>query len=496
VSTSSPTLPEAGILQLEYAGHFESVSGERGGWLAFPAGRHAAHAGQHQSVSVCAVVRDAGAALEVRLADVLTVAPEDAQIVVVDGGSTDWTLSHCLRIAAGDERVVVYQPAAAGERSDDALALDALSLAAAPLALLVPADGRVSRDVVTVLHGVLDAMPAAAAVCAAGLSQLPGAEPRVHAPWCGTGYRHGADAAAALIAVPDAVLLARPLLVRTDALAMRSASLREALLRLCAGADVVGVEQPLNLQAGPDLPCDGSPAALARAIAIADLVPAVLPDAVAVHAAVRALAGALADLPEPDPAALKATADGLRRLAGAAIAPVAGAVDTRRFNPGVPPLPLSLRDFCFLCVFAAPGPELEAVIRAYVTAFGPADPVSLLLRPDGPDAGDVESWLVELLTGPLGRSLEEIPDLLVETARLEPGDLPALYATGDCFVALAAGDPLEAQRAMACGVPVIAAGESGLEERMRDAAADPAGCGRAGARARGLVMRSALGLPA
>jgi glycosyltransferase involved in cell wall biosynthesis len=215
-----------------------------------------------------------------------------------------------------------------------------------------------------------------------------------------------------------------------------------------------------------------------------------------VHAAGRSLAGALAELPEPGPAALNACADALRRLATAELGPVAGAVDTRRFNPGVSSLPLSLRDFSFLCVFAAPGPELEAVIRTYVTAFGPADPVSLLLRPDGPDAGDIESWLVELLTGSLGRSLEEIPDMLVETASLEAEDLPGLYATGDCFVALASGDPLATQRAMACGVPVIGAGESALEVQMCAAAADPAGSAERGAQARALALRAALGAPA
>ena len=428
-------LQTVGPEQLQFAGNFEPVAADGRSWLAFPAGRRAERLGTRAQLALCLAVSDCGPELDELLRDLRALAPADAHIVIVEGGSTDWTLARCLRLAAEDERVVVYR--APGAASEDVLVADALALASAPLALLVPSRGRLAANLVTGLLAELQAAPAA--IAAVGGSVCSGES--LIEPWCGTGYVYGRDAAAAATAAPISALLGRPALFRTASLRHTPGkSLRATIADACASADVVGVPVPLSAQAAPDS---------------------------------------------------------------------RGPVDLRRFTPGAKPLALELRDFRFLCSLGwegGPPTGLVELLDCYVSAFAPEDRVSLLIwidvcDPDG--VAEVESWLVETLRGPEQRSLDHIPDIVVQLAPLRDEDRPSLYATADCVVPLRDGPAATqvALEAMACARPVAGTpdavvgglitpatgfpvGPEGLGPALRAAASDPGECARRGAAAR------------
>jgi glycosyltransferase involved in cell wall biosynthesis len=124
-------------------------------------------------------------------------------------------------------------------------------------------------------------------------------------------------------------------------------------------------------------------------------------------------------------------------------------------------------------------------------------------------AGELEAWLGGLITGALGRALDDIPDVLVEIAPLPDELRPALYAAVDCAVALPGAQARQwALEAMACGVPVVAtdadaagvvssatgfpAGAGDLAATLGAAAADPVETGRRGAAARAALVARVL----
>jgi Glycosyl transferases group 1 len=477
VSTSESELEQVGPKQLQFAGHFELIDAAGGPWLAFPAGRHRRHADADTTISLCLAVSQAVADLDAQIADLQALAPPDAEILLVESGSTDWTLTWCLRAAAADERVIVYRAPVACP--PDVMMAGALGLAAAPLALLAPPHGRLRADVVTVLQATLGAAPALVAAVAA--SARPGAPDSP--PWCGVGYVHGATAAARAIGAPVSALAGRPMLIRTAAArAAGGTSLRELLIAGCAAADVMGTSETLSFQLPSDETGPATRQGLDEAVRAADLATALVPAPAVVTAAARAVADRLAGLTEITPAALQTASLALQRLAVTAAAARPGRLDLDRYRPGVTPMPIAPRGLRFLCSFdwdGRPPGGLPEAIGAFVSSFAAAEPVSLLLWPalsDAADAGAFEAWLVELITGPLERSIDEIPDIVVQTAHLRVQDRPALYAAIDCVIALpTTGGELTALEAMACGVPVVAAPDGALEALVTEASGFPVG---------------------
>ena len=156
---------------------------------------------------------------------------------------------------------------------------------------------------------------------------------------------------------------------------------------------------------------------------------------------------------------------------------VPGGVDTSRYHPGLAPLELrGARGTIFLSVFAwsyrkAP----EVLLQAWAEAFGPDDPVSLVLRSDPLSGATRKSTeTVEVLLarelGRLGLSRSEVAPIVVLSSPLSPGDMPRLMGAADVFVGVSRGEgwgrPL--LEAMACGLPTIGTRWSGNLEFMND----------------------------
>jgi len=500
----------AGPGQHAFAGAFEpaSAAGVSAGWIAFPAGRRARHAGAPPSMTLCLVLQDGGAAAQARLEQARALAPEDGEILALDAGSRDWTLSRCLRAAVEDERVVVLR-APAGRGSGELVA-DALVLASAPLVLIAGPDVQLLPDAVAVLSDALTAAPAAVAAVAGVVRQRPGDAPVAGPPWSGAGYVAGPDAVAAALTASEEALATCPALVRTDALEpLRCRGIRDVLLGVALAGDVVGVPQALAVGPGADPHPRPAGPCVAAAVRTADLVAGRSSDRLVLAVAARALAAELAGAPALAPADLALAAGALGRLGRAAADAGTGAVDVRGFRPGLVPLPLVVRTFTILCRFAwsgAPPAGLEGLLQAYLEVFDADRDVSLLLAPvfEG-DAGgaSLEGWLVGLITGRLGRTLEDIPDILVEVAPLDPDGRAALIAVADCVAIPKDAGSSDVLEALACGLAVLGAPDGWVTEatgfpgtdddlgsRLRAAAADPAGCAARGARGRARVLRN------
>jgi hypothetical protein len=482
ISELSPAVAAAQPL---LAGTLDAISAAGRGWLAGPGGRHAEHAAVAPTVSLCLAVGQGGEPFAERLAELRALAGADAQLVVVVAAeATDWTYARSLRAACDDRRIVVYQGAAG--LTQDQLVVAALALSAAPLAVLVPAGARIDVALVEVLTDALQAAPAAAAAVAGAMEQRPDGPLVALEPWCGVGTASGAAAAIAALATPLADLVRHPTVVRTAALAgVSPASLRDLFVALCAHGDTVGLAQPLVVLTGAGAEgLDDAPPADAVTVAIrtADVVGEELPQRPVLAAAGRALAAALATAAELPPPILAAAGGALRRLALATVRP--RAVDTDHFVPGAEPLPLGVREHAFLCRFpwtAAPPAGLDALVEAYVSTFAAAAPVSLVLCPEGEaPTAEVESWLVGLLTDRLGRTLEEIPDIVLENGARGAEALPALHAAVSWAVVLPGADRRVALEALACGVPLLAAAEPALDGLVSDATAISASGGDLG----------------
>lgn len=400
-STSDLRLAAPG--QLAYAGAFAPTPIG----AAFPTARRVVEPG----LSLLAGLLDEGPLAGPRIEALLAAAPADAEILLVDGGSRDWTLPLALRAAAQDDRVTVIRRAGGGAR--EALACSALPLARAAYALVVGSGVVPVPGAAATLEAALDAVPEAAVAVAT----VPGVP-----PWCGPGHVGAQGATAALLHTPAVALEAGLALVRRSATAGLGAAGSDAtlaglLLDLTSFADLVVLHVPLAVPAGRP----------------------------------RAL---------PAPAA--------------AVCPV----DLAQFHPLAPPLALTLRERAVLCEFpwdGRPPLGLAELLAAYVDAAGPGDAVSLLLAPAfaaGGGPADLEAWLVGELTGTLGRSLDALPDIVVEVAPVPAAGRPGLITAAHA-VALLPGAPSAARlEAHACGRCVVDA--AGLRAALRPLAADPA----------------------
>ena len=156
---------------------------------------------------------------------------------------------------------------------------------------------------------------------------------------------------------------------------------------------------------------------------------------------------------------------------------VPGGVDTDLWRPGLPALRVpGARGTVFLSVFAwSYRKAVDVLLRAWAEAFGPDDPVSLVLRCDplpaaaGRRAEKPEALLAQELDR-LGLDRTTIAPIVVLGSPLSPGDMPRLMAAADVFVGVSRGEgwgrPL--LEAMACGLPAIGTRWSGNLEFMTD----------------------------
>ena len=151
-------------------------------------------------------------------------------------------------------------------------------------------------------------------------------------------------------------------------------------------------------------------------------------------------------------------------------------VDTRRYRPGLKPLPLPARlrrGFTFLSVFDwidRKGPDI--LLRAFVRAFEPDDEVVLLLKIhkfDDPTA-NLESRLLYFLEHDCGVRYEQAPPIAVLSGLLPADAMPRLYNSADAFVLPSRGEGWGRpyMEAAACGLPVIATRWSGHMDFLND----------------------------
>jgi glycosyltransferase involved in cell wall biosynthesis len=150
-------------------------------------------------------------------------------------------------------------------------------------------------------------------------------------------------------------------------------------------------------------------------------------------------------------------------------------LDTRRYRPGLTPLPLpERRGFNFLSIFDwidRKGPDV--LLRAFCSAFHRDDDVALILKVhkfDAPGA-DLEEFLVHYLERELHQPLDRIPTIVLLRGLLPAADMPRLYASADAFVLPSRGEGWGRpyMEAAASQLPVLATRWSGHLDFLNDA---------------------------
>ncbi|HVB40382.1 MAG TPA: glycosyltransferase [Terriglobales bacterium] len=149
-------------------------------------------------------------------------------------------------------------------------------------------------------------------------------------------------------------------------------------------------------------------------------------------------------------------------------------LDTRRFRPGLEPLPIPCRRrFNFLSVFDwIDRKGGDVLLRAFLDAFGPDDDVALILKVhkfDEPEA-DLEARLLDFIEREAGVPLDHSPCVILLRGLLPARDMPRLYNSADAFVLPSRGEGWGRpyMEAAACGLPVLATRWSGQTDFLND----------------------------
>lgn len=170
------------------------------------------------------------------------------------------------------------------------------------------------------------------------------------------------------------------------------------------------------------------------------------------------------------------------RAAGvtAKLTKIPGGIDTDQFRPGVEPLIISgARGTIFLSIFEwIYRKGWDVLLRAWATAFAPADDVTLVLRTypinstDLPDTKrEIERRIDHFLHSELGLTRGQVAPIIIIAEQVPEQDLPRLFAAATAYVSCSRGEGWgrPQMQAMACGLPVIATGWGGNLEFMTDA---------------------------
>lgn len=145
----------------------------------------------------------------------------------------------------------------------------------------------------------------------------------------------------------------------------------------------------------------------------------------------------------------------------------------RIFSPDAPPLDIGeTRPVRMLCIPDWDDPTWKDVFAAYLHAFGPSDPVSLILRvePPLPELVDSAFQAAEACLRSTGIAAEEAPEIVFEASRIAPGGRGGLYTAATLFLPTPGSRAhLYAREARTCGLPSV---DAPSPERLRAAVAD------------------------
>ncbi|MDX1650572.1 MAG: glycosyltransferase, partial [Myxococcota bacterium] len=153
-------------------------------------------------------------------------------------------------------------------------------------------------------------------------------------------------------------------------------------------------------------------------------------------------------------------------------------IDTSRYDPAPPPLPLAGLEerFVFLSVFSWHLRKgWDALVRAYRAEFSADEPVTLALKfepylPHTPTVAEAHRRLQSYVEAELRGDLAQGPPIVLLDLDLSDADLPRLYRAADAYVMASRGEGWGRPylEAMAAGLPTIGTRAGGNLAFMHD----------------------------